>query len=249
MHQQPQLIRGVAQASAGHNLCKMNLLFDLDGTLTDAASGITLCLQHALLRLGRQPPPVGYLRRFIGPPLRATFVQLLATDDSAVIESALAHYQERFSAVGMYENGVYLDVPKGLAALREAGHLLWVVTSKPEVYARRIVEHFELSSLFQSVYGSTLSGEKSEKANLIAHVLKCERLDPACSWMIGDRADDIVGGRENGTGTIGVLWGYGSAEELKKAEPNILVDSMAELFAYVQAAQHSIAADGRSPHR
>ena len=73
----------------------MNLLFDLDGTLTDAASGITLCLQHALLRLGRQPPPVGYLRRFIGPPLRATFVQLLATDDSAVIESALAHYQLR----------------------------------------------------------------------------------------------------------------------------------------------------------
>jgi len=168
VHQQrqPQLIRGVAQASAGHNLCKMNLLFDLDGTLTDAASGITLCLQHALLRLGRQPPPVGYLRRFIGPPLRASFIQLLATDDSAVIESAVAHYQERFSAVGMYENGVYLDVPKGLAALREAGNLLWVVTSKPEVYARRIVEHFELSSLFQSVYGSTLSGEKSGKTDL-----------------------------------------------------------------------------------
>jgi phosphoglycolate phosphatase len=111
----------------------LDLFFDLDGTLTDPARGITLCLQHALLALGRQAPPLEHLRRYIGPPLRGTFVDLLATDEHAVIEAAIGHYRERFSAVGLYENEVYPDVPKGLAALREAGHRLWVVTSKPGV--------------------------------------------------------------------------------------------------------------------
>jgi phosphoglycolate phosphatase len=227
----------------------MDLLFDLDGTLTDPARGITLCLQHALLELGRQPPPVEHLRRYIGPPLRGTFVELLATDESAVIDAAIAHYRERFSPIGLYENEVYPDVPKGLADLRDAGHRLWVVTSKPEVYARRIVEHFDLISLFQGVYGSELSGKNAEKADLIAHTLRRERLDPARAWMIGDRALDISGGRANGTGTVGVLWGYGSEEELMKADPHILVDSMATLAACVEAARLGVAADGASLRR
>lgn len=211
----------------------MDLFFDLDGTLTDPARGITLCLQHALHALGRQAPPPERLRRYIGPPLRGTFAELLATDEGAAIDAAIAHYRERFSAVGMYENEVYPDVPTGLAALREAGHRLWVVTSKPGVYACRIVEHFELTSLFQGVHGSELSGKNADKVDLIAHVLDSERLDPARVRMIGDRAEDILGGRANGTGTIGVLWGYGSEEELTKAEPDGIVDSMGSLSAYV----------------
>src|SRR5882672_6578661 len=99
----------------------MDLFFDLDGTLTDPARGITLCLQHALLALGRQAPPLEHLQRYIGPPLRRTFVDLLETDERAVIEAAVGHYRERFSAVGLYENEVYPDVPRGLAALREDG--------------------------------------------------------------------------------------------------------------------------------
>lgn len=227
----------------------MDLFFDLDGTLTDPARGITLCLEHALLALGRQAPPLEHLRRYIGPPLRGTFVDLLETDERAVIEAAVVHYRERFSAVGLYENEVYPDVPKGLVALREAGHRLWVVTSKPGVYACRIVEHFELTSLFQGVYGSELSGKNADKIELIAHVLKSEQLDPAHARMIGDRAEDIVGGRANGTRTIGVLWGYGSEEELMKAEPDIIVDSMAKLSAYVEAARQGAAGDGALPRR
>jgi phosphoglycolate phosphatase len=213
----------------------MDLLFDLDGTLTDSARGITLCLRHALLALGRQAPPLEDLRRYIGPPLRGAFVDLLATDERAVIEAAIAHYRERFAAVGLYENDVYREVPEGLATLREAGHRLWVVTSKPEVYACRIMEHFGLASLFQGVYGSELSGKRADKTELIAYVLGSEQLDPARTRMIGDRAEDILGGRANGTGTIGVLWGYGSEEELRNAEPDIIVDSMAGLSAHVGA--------------
>jgi phosphoglycolate phosphatase len=215
----------------------MDLLFDLDGTLTDPAKGITLCLQNALLALGRDAPPLEHLQRYIGPPLRGTFAELLATDERALIEAAIAHYRERFSAVGLYENEVYPEVPAGLAALRKAGHRLWVVTSKPGVFARRIIEHFALTLLFQGIYGSELSGENSEKSELIAHVLESEQLDPARTWMIGDRAQDIVGGRANGTGTIGVLWGYGSQEELTLSEPDFIVDSMADLLARVEAAQ------------
>jgi phosphoglycolate phosphatase len=215
----------------------MDLFFDLDGTLTDPASGITRCLHHALLALGRQAPSPERLRRYIGPPLRGTFVELLATDDRAVIEAAIVHYRERFSAVGLYQNEVYPDVPEGLTALSEAGHRLWVVTSKPEVYACRILEHFDLTSRFQRIYGSELSGKNNDKIELIAHVLECERLDAARVWMIGDRAEDIVGGRANGTGTIGVSWGFGSEEELIKVEPDIVVDSMSKLSAFVEAAQ------------
>jgi phosphoglycolate phosphatase len=227
----------------------MNLLFDLDGTLTDPASGITRCIQQALLKLGRPPPPAEHLLRYIGPPLRGTFVELLATEESAMIDAAIAHYRERFAVIGMYENEVYGDVPRGLVELREAGHRLWVVTSKPQVFARRIVEHFGLTALFQGVYGSELSGENVEKTELIAHVLKRERLDPSSAWMIGDRAQDLVGGRANGTRTIGVLWGYGSEEELVKAKPDVVVDSMATVSAYVGAAHPGVAANAPAARR
>lgn len=227
----------------------MDLFFDLDGTLTDPAEGITLCLRHALLALERQAPPHQQLRRYIGPPLRGTFAELLATEESAVIEAAVVHYRERFSAVGLYENEVYPDVRNGLAALREAGHRLWVVTSKPRVYACRIVEHFELTSLFQGVYGSELSGKNADKVHLIGHVLECERLHPAGVWMIGDRAADIAGGRANGTGTIGVLWGFGCEEELMNAEPDFIVNSMAGLSACVEAARRGVAGDEPSARR
>jgi phosphoglycolate phosphatase len=162
-----------------------------------------------------------------------------------VVEAAVVHYRERFSTVGLYENAVYPDVPPGLAALREAGHRLWVVTSKPGVYARLIIEHFGLTALFQDVYGSELSGENADKADLIAHVLAAERLVPRGVRMIGDRAADIVGGRANGTGTVGVLWGYGSREELTNADPDVLVDSMAGLSAHVAANGRGALTDRR----
>ena len=204
----------------------MDLFFDLDGTLTDPATGICSCLSHALTRMGRRPPPMVDLERFIGPPLRGTFAELLATTDGDTLEAAVAHYRERFASEGLYENEVYPDVPAGLAALCGDGHRLWVVTSKPWVYAEKIIRHFDLAPYFARIFGSELSGERSDKSELIAFVLAEEGLDPGGVWMIGDRAQDIAGGRANGTATAGVLWGYGSRRELRGAKPDYLVESM-----------------------
>ena len=111
----------------------MELVFDLDGTLTNPESGITRCIAHALNSLDRPSSPTHLLRRYIGPPLRATFAELLGTEDERTIDAALGYYRERFFAVGMYENEVYHEVPYGLATLRERSHRLWVATSKPAV--------------------------------------------------------------------------------------------------------------------
>jgi phosphoglycolate phosphatase len=211
----------------------MELLFDLDGTLTDPASGITRCLEHALRSLGRQVPSSDALRRYIGSPLRETFGELLATADPCAIDAAVRHYRDRFGTVGLYENALYCDVPDGLTELRGLQHRLWVVTSKPRVYAERIVEHFRLKEFFQDIYGSELSGERVVKGDLIAHVLKEERLSPPKVWMIGDRSYDIIGGRTNGTLTMGVLWGYGSREELREARPDVLAESMSVLVDHL----------------
>jgi phosphoglycolate phosphatase len=125
------------------------------------------------------------------------------------IVAAVAAYRERFAETGIYENEAYPDVPAVLAALKHDGQRLWVVTSKAEAFARRIVEHFNLAPFFQRVYGPNLHGKNSKKRDLIASVLQREGLTPSRVYMIVDRAEDIIAGRANGTGTIGCLWGYG----------------------------------------
>jgi phosphoglycolate phosphatase len=179
----------------------MNVLFDLDGTLTDPVVGITTCIQHALRQFGREPPERSELTRYIGPPLRATFAELLATDEQSLVQQAMVWYRERFEAVGMFENEVYPDVPAGLEALVAGGHRLFVATSKPRVFAERIIHHFNLSAHFVAVYGSELDGRNSSKVDLIQCLLANEFLDPADTWMVGDRAPDIRGGRANGVRT------------------------------------------------
>jgi len=212
----------------------MPLFFDLDGTLTDSAPGITRCLAHALDTLGHSAPPLDDLRRHIGIPLWRVLAELLATDDAALVETAVGHYRARFSTTGLFENAPYPGVADGLASLRDDGHRLWVVTAKPHVYARQILEHFALAPFFEGVYGSELSGENTDKATLITQALAGEGLDPAAVWMIGDRAEDVAGGRANGTRTMAVLWGYGSADELAAAD--VAVTSMTELVARLATA-------------
>jgi len=212
------------------------LLFDLDGTLTDPELGIATCIQHAVRALGRVAPPRESLRRFIGPPLRQSFGELLGTDDAGTLDAALGHYRDRFSVTGLFENTLYPFVPGALAALQAARHRMWVVTSKPTVYATRIVEHFLLTPYFEVVYGSELTGERSDKAELVAHVLSVEELDAAQTWMIGDRAHDVRGGRSSGTHTVGVLWGYGSRQELAEAGADIIVETMDPLIAQFASA-------------
>jgi phosphoglycolate phosphatase len=160
---------------------------------------------------------------------------LLQTEDPATLAAALGHYRERFSPFGLFENTVYPYIPAGLAALQAAGHRMWVATSKPTLYAQRIVEHFALASYFVRVHGSELSGVRADKTELVKHVLMVEDLDPTTTWMIGDRLHDVRGGRANGIRTAGVLWGYGSARELTDAGAEIVVDTMDTLIWHLGA--------------
>ena len=213
----------------------MNLLFDLDGTLTDAGAGITRCIQHALDGLGSPAPASADLRWCVGPPLQDSFAELLRTDDRERIDRAIALYRERFVATGMFENAVYPGVADGLQRLRAAGHALWVVTSKPHEFARKILAHFELRDAFAAVYGSEFSGVHSDKRDLLRHVLSVEPFTEA-PWMIGDRRHDVAAAHANGLRAVGVTWGYGSAEELQTAGADVLVASMRELLEWADRA-------------
>src|SRR5207244_405279 len=144
-----------------------------------------------------------------------TFATLLASDDPALIARSIGLYRERFGTVGLFENTVYPGIPEAVTAVRAAGFATYVMTSKPHVYARRIVEHFGLRPLFDAVYGSELDGTRVEKGDLIAYALAEEGLDPARVVMIGDREHDAVGARSNGVRVIGVAYGYGSDVELR----------------------------------
>jgi phosphoglycolate phosphatase len=190
------------------------VLFDLDGTLTDPREGITRSIAYALERLGLEPPPLAALTFAIGPPLRATFAQLLKTEARDSVELAVAHYRERFGDVGLFENAVYDGIDETLAALGASGATLLVCTSKPRVYARRIVDHFELARYFIEVHGCELDGTREDKRDLIAHILPHHGLDAGRAVMIGDRGADMRAARHHGLTGIGALWGYGSPEEL-----------------------------------
>lgn len=205
------------------------LLFDLDGTLTDPREGITRCIAHALVRMGRTAPPLDELVFAIGPPLRPTFGRLLETDDRERIEAALAAYRERFATVGLFENALYANIRESLQAAHDAGHRLYLATSKPHVYATRILDHFGIATYFSGVYGSELDGRRDDKGELIAHLLASEQLAAAECRMFGDRMHDVLGAAKNGVETIGVTWGFGSHNELTTAGARALCHAPGDL--------------------
>jgi phosphoglycolate phosphatase len=194
----------------------MNVLLDLDGTLTDPREGIVNCVRHAYAGLGHPCPSDRELERYIGPPLQTSFGAVFGRG-SAKIQQAIDLYRHRFSTTGLFENKVYAGIPAALKTLRQLGATLFVATSKPTVFAERIVDHFGLGSEIQRVFGSELDGTRSDKAELIAHVLKTQAISPLETYMVGDREHDIQGAKANEVFAIGALWGYGSREELLNA--------------------------------
>jgi len=207
----------------------MNVLFDLDGTLTDPHDGITASIEHALRKLGVSSPPRHALKRFIGPPLRDTFAHLLggarvASTDPALIDAAITFYRERFSTTGLFENVPYPGIHATLSVLEQRGAALYLATSKPRVYAERIVDHFGLGKFLTAVHGSELDGTRTDKVLLIAHILLTESLSASATAMVGDRSHDVVGAVANGVLPVGALWGYGSRDELVAAGATVLCE-------------------------
>ena len=191
----------------------MNVLFDLDGTLTDPGEGFVACVSYALSRLECRPCHDYEIRKHVGPPLEETLARLI--DDPSKIPAAVALYRERYGAQGYLENAVYPGIEAALDTLHSEGSTLFVATSKPTVFATRILEHFGLSRYFRRVYGSELDGTRSNKTELLRHI--CERENICGGMMVGDRAQDIVAALAVGLTPVGALWGYGSREELEQA--------------------------------
>jgi len=206
-------------------------LFDLDGTLIDSEPGITACIRHALAKLG-VPAPAD-LRPWIGPPLRHSFAPLLG-HDAGRIEAAVDYYHERFATLGWREHAVYPGIATAIGRLQAAGHAMAVVTSKPERHARPIIEHLPFGKAFARLYGPDPSSPHSEKASMIAAALADFGASPGQAAMIGDRRFDVEGAVANRVRGIGVLWGFGSREELELAGAHELArdpQHLAELLA------------------
>jgi phosphoglycolate phosphatase len=190
------------------------IFFDLDGTLTDPKIGITRSIQYALQKLDLPVPPQDELTWCIGPPLRDSFVALLG--DSRA-DLAVTLYRERFGDVGLYENAVYPDIEHILGALQQSHGRLFVATSKARVFAERIIEHFGLGRYFEHVFGAELDGTRVHKSDLLAYALDETGVAASRALMVGDRSHDIIGAKNNGMDALGVLYGYGSREELIEA--------------------------------
>jgi phosphoglycolate phosphatase len=218
------------------------LLFDLDGTLTDPRAGIVGSLRFALSQLAIPCPTDDVLVSYIGPPLRGTFATLLGTNESDRIEEAMQLYRQRFADTGLYENRVYDGVPEMLARAGSAATAVYVATSKPAIYAERIVRHFGLAQHFRKVYGPELDGRYEDKADLLAHLLRQENVEPEAAVMIGDREADVRAAKASGVRSIGVLWGYGSVQELIDAGTDALCGTPGELADCL--ARRTVTSDG-----
>ena len=205
------------------------VFFDLDGTLTDPKPGIVGSIQYALDALGARVPEPEELLWCIGPPLKSSFEILL--DDPALSDSAVALYRERFSEKGLFENRVYEGIEAMLSELRAQGATLHVATSKPHVFASRIIEHFGLSAYFDRVFGSELSGERADKTELLRHALAQTGAPRWQSFMVGDRSHDMVGALGNDLLGVGVLYGFGTADELTAAGAHKIVTQVDDLVA------------------
>ncbi len=209
------------------------ILFDLDGTLTDPALGITNSVVYALKKMGISPPEKNELLKFIGPPLASSFEKYYGLSKEEALK-AVDFYREYFAPKGIFENTVFEGIPEMLKELKNAGKALALATSKPTIFADKILNHFNLSDYFDLTVGSNLDGTLTDKAEVVAVAL--ERLgnpDRKAAVMVGDRSHDIIGGTKNSLSTVGVTFGYGSETELNDAGATKIVHTVNELKKYL----------------
>lgn len=200
-------------------------IFDLDGTLSNPELGITRCLNYALDAHGFASHPAATLTQFIGPPLEQAFIALTGSRDESLVLSLVAKYRERYSDVGYAENQLYDGIPEQLAAIKNTGIAMGVCTSKRVDFAERILEHFGIREHFGYVSGGDVGIRKGQQ---LAALLSSKSI-PQSALMIGDRYADVVAAKENSLQSLGVLWGFGSREELANAGANRIITVVTEL--------------------
>ncbi|MEI4828013.1 HAD family hydrolase [Bacillus sp. FJAT-53711] len=210
-------------------------LFDLDGTLTDPKEGIVNSVIYALRKMGIDEQDDKKLLSFIGPPIQHSFASIYSMDEKQVTE-AVTYYREYFQDKGMLENHVYEHIPSVLEDLKNAGKRLFVATSKPTIFAKQILEHFQMAHYFEEIVGSNLDGTRIAKTDIIQHILHTYHdLEKGHVVMVGDREHDIIGAQQVGIDSIGVMYGYGSKEELVAAGATHIIEEVENIkkFVYV----------------
>jgi len=210
-----------------------HILFDLDGTLTDPKQGITKSVQYSLSKFNIIEANLDKLEPFIGPPLADSFMEMYNFSESEAT-TAIAYYREYYQDKGIFDNKLYAGMKELLELLTSQQRTLMVATSKPTVFAERILDYFEINSYFQYTFGSNLDGTRIDKAEIIKHILDEQSLNVGSTIMIGDRKYDIIGAHKNGIASIGVGYGYGSEAELSEIKPSFYVKTVQELSKIFQ---------------
>lgn len=211
------------------------VLFDLDGTLIDSSEGVTKSTQYALRYYGIEEPDLDKLRVFIGPPLYRSFMKYYGFSPEQA-RKAVEIYRERYHVKGIYECSLYPGVKECILALKEQGYLISLASSKPEIFCRRILEHFEILDFFDEVVGATIDGRIENKEDVLQEVF--------CRWkeipkeemvLVGDTMFDIAGANNAGIASIAVSFGFGNVKEMMDAGAKALCDSMADIPEVVAA--------------
>ena len=211
------------------------LLFDLDGTLTDSAEGITKCVQYALEKLGIIETDTEKLKVFVGPPLQESFQQVYGFDEETT-KQAIVYYRERFKPIGMFENSVYEGIPEMLKKMKAEGKINLIASSKPETFVKTILEHFDIAKYFDIIVGASMDNSRNTKEAVIEEALSQlkstdqygQYSDDKCV-MVGDRKYDINGAKFFGLRSIGVSYGFAPEGELQEAGADVVVDTVEEL--------------------
>lgn len=207
------------------------VFFDLDGTVTESAPGIINSVVYAIKKLGVRMPSQEELTKFVGPPLSESFVKYCDVDPSRTKE-AISIFREYFAEKGIFENNVYPGIPELTAKLKNLGAKVILATSKPQLFAERILTHFNIIANFDAVYGNSMDEKYTDKVLLLRDIIaktgiKDDELKDCV--MVGDRSSDIFGARGAGIRSIGVLYGYGDRPELEGAGADIIVETVSEL--------------------
>ena len=207
-----------------------SLLFDLDGTLTDSGEGIINCAQYAFRQMGYPVPPREEMGVFVGPPLWQTFAEFGIPTERT--DEAVAIFRSRYVPIGKFENTPYPGIRELLEGLKNQGWALYVATSKPEVTAIEVLEHFDLAKYFTRICGADMGHDRDSKSAVIAYLLG-QVPDSGRRFMVGDTKYDVLGAAEHGIPTIGVSWGYGDVEEMRQAGAVAIVDTPQALLAFL----------------
>lgn len=208
------------------------ILFDLDGTLTDPKEGISKGVQFALRKYNIIVEDLDSLKKFIGPPLKISFMEFFDFDEKKALQ-AVQFYREYYKEYGMFENKIYEDIEALIVKLKNLGLDLFVATSKPTVFSKEILKHFNIDKYFTEVVGSNLNDTMNDKGEIIKFIIDKYKINPNEAVMIGDRKYDIIGAAENNIDSIGVTYGYGSEDELKNAKATYIVKKVEDLLRYI----------------